>query len=130
MAHLLSILCLLATGALVASCAHRSVSAGPASVPYDGALWVAPAEGIPLHEDPGAAGQVVDCNFEPIGATNQSPYNTGEVGDSADDALRLAVKESQFDGIVDNLMVAKRRAGPAPVRLPARRPQLSGSDLS
>jgi hypothetical protein len=110
-AHLLSILCLLATGPSVASCAHQSVSAGPASVPYDGALWVAPAKGIPLHEDPGAAGQVVDCHFEPIGATNQSPYNTGEVGDSADDALRLAVKEGQFDGILDDLMVAKDEPG-------------------
>lgn len=109
--HLLSILCLLGAGSLSASCAHRSMSAEPATIPYDGPLWVAPAKGVPLHEDPGAAGQVVNCHFKPIGATNPSPYNTGEVGDSANDALRLAVKESQFDGIVDDLVVAKDEPG-------------------
>lgn len=48
----------------------------------------------------------VDCRFEPVGATNQSPHHTGEVGDSPDEALRVAAKESQFDGMVDELTVA------------------------
>ncbi|GAA3642884.1 hypothetical protein [Microlunatus ginsengisoli] len=60
-----------------------------------------------MDADPGAAGQVVDCHFGALGRTNPSPYNNGEVGDSADEALRLAVKESQFDGVVDDLVVAK-----------------------
>jgi hypothetical protein len=105
--HLLAILCLLVTGSSASGCAHRPVSAGPESIPYDGPLLVAPDRDIPLYEDPGAAGQVVDFYFEPLGATNESPYNTGEVGDSPDDALRLAVKEGQFDGVFDDLVVRK-----------------------
>ncbi len=93
--QLLAIGCLLVAGSVFAGCGQRAVPAGPAPARYDGPLWVAPADGIPLYEDPGAAGRVVDCRFEPIGATNRSPYNTGAVGDSPDDALRVAVKESQ-----------------------------------
>ena len=105
------ILCLLVTVSMISGCVHPSESPRPASVPYAGPLWIAPAEGVPLHEDPGAAGQVVNCHFKPIGATNQSPYNTGEVGDSANEALRLAMKEGQFDGLFEDLVVAKDERG-------------------
>lgn len=98
---------ILLTAAGAVGSAPGLVAARPASVPFEGPLWVALAADIPLHEDPGAAGTVVDCHFAPLGATNKSPYNNGEVGDSPDEALRLAVKESQFDGIVDQLWVAK-----------------------
>ena len=90
------VVCLIASG-----CGAQLGVGGPESGTYNGPLWVEPAPGLDLWEDPGAAGRVVDCDGAVVGGSKASPFTGGEVGETAEAALREAYDEGAWDGVVD-----------------------------
>ncbi len=88
---------------VLSACAHPATTAGPPPAPYAGPLWIAPDPAVDRWKDPGAAGKVVDCDFDAhvVGATSSDPFSGGEVGDTAAAALKEARDEGTWDGYGD-----------------------------
>ena len=96
-----------ALAVLASGCGSPASTAAPAPVPYAGPLSVPPAPGRDLWEDPGAAGQITDCDHGVIGGSSTNPFSGGEVGSTPRDALREAHDEGGWDGPIDRMQVVR-----------------------